>query len=95
MRNKNNNVKHEIPEDMVVLEDDQGREVHFEYLDMIEYEGIEYAVLFPLDDDSNQAAILRVNSFDGETEELSGVEDQDILEAVFAIFMERCGSDEE
>lgn len=95
MRNKNNNVKHEIPEDMVVLEDDQGREVHFEYLDMIEYEGIEYAVLFPLDDDSNQAAILRVNSFDGETEELSGVEDQDILEAVFAIFMECCGSDEE
>ncbi|MGN1115104.1 MAG: DUF1292 domain-containing protein [Candidatus Ornithomonoglobus sp.] len=95
MGNKNNNGNHGIPDDLVVLEDDQGREVHFEYLDLIEYEGIEYAVLFPLDDDSNQAAILRVNSFDGETEELSGVEDQDILEAVFEIFMERYGSDEE
>lgn len=91
----NNNGNREIPDEMVVLEDDRGREVHFEYLDLIEYEGIEYAVLFPLDDDGNRAAILRVNSFDGETEELSGVEDQDILKAVFEIFMERYGSGEE
>ncbi|MGM9935839.1 MAG: DUF1292 domain-containing protein [Candidatus Ornithomonoglobus sp.] len=95
MGNKNNNEGREIPEDMIVLEDDQGREVHFEYLDLIEYEGIEYAVLFPLDDDSNQVAILRVNSFDGETEELSGVEDQDILEAVFGMFMERYSEEDE
>ncbi|MDD6763562.1 MAG: DUF1292 domain-containing protein [Clostridiales bacterium] len=90
MGNKNNIGNIDVPQDMVVLEDDRGREVHFEYLDLIEYEGIEYAVLFPLDDDSNQVVILRVNSFDGETEELSGVEDQDILQAVFDIFMERC-----
>ena len=80
--------KHAIPDGVVTLVDDLGNEVHFEYLDIIEYEGIEYAVLFPLDDDSQRVAILRVNFFDGETEELSGVEDQDVLEAVFKIFME-------
>lgn len=80
--------KHAMPDGIVTLVDDLGNEVHFEYLDIIEYEGIEYAVLFPLDDDSNQVAILRVNFFDGETEELSGVEDQNVLEAVFKIFME-------
>ena len=82
------NKKHDMPDGVVTLTDDLGNEVHFEYLDIIEYEGIEYAVLFPLDDDSNQVAILRVNFFDGETEELSGVEDQAILEAVFKIFIE-------
>ena len=80
--------KHAMPDGVVTLVDDLGNEIHFEYLDIIEYEGIEYAVLFPLDDDSNQVAILRVNFFDGETEELSGVEDQAVLEAVFKIFME-------
>ena len=80
--------KHAMPDGVVTLVDDLGNEVHFEYLDIIEYEGIEYAVLFPLDDDSNQVAILRVNFFDGETEELSGVEDEAVLEAVFRIFME-------
>lgn len=80
--------KHAMPDGVVTLTDDLGNEVHFEYLDIIEYEGIEYAVLFPLDDDSNQVAILRVNFFDGETEELSGVEDEEVLEAVFEIFME-------
>ena len=82
------NKKHDMPDGVVTLTDDLGNEVHFEYLDIIEYEGIEYAVLFPLDDDSNQVAILRVNFFDGETEELSGVEDENVLEAVFGIFME-------
>ncbi|MCH5211697.1 MAG: DUF1292 domain-containing protein [Oscillospiraceae bacterium] len=82
------NKKHDTPDGVVTLMDDLGNEVHFEYLDIIEYEGIEYAVLFPLDDDNNQVAILRVNFFDGETEELSGVEDQEVLEAVFKIFIE-------
>lgn len=87
--------KRNIPDDIVVLEDDLGNEMHFEYLDIIEYEGIEYAVLFPLDDDSNQVAILRVNFFDGESEELSGVEDEEVLEAVFNVFMEHYSGEDD
>ena len=85
--------KHNMPDGVVTLEDDLGNKVHFEYLDIVEYDGIEYAVLFPLDNDSNQVAILRVNFFDGETEELSGVEDEDVLNAVFKIFTEGCAEE--
>ena len=36
---------------IIVLEDDLGNEVEFEYLDVIEYEGEEYILLLPADDE--------------------------------------------
>ena len=48
-------IKNNIPEEeeasIIVLEDDLGNEVEFEYLDVIEYEGIEYLYLIPANED--------------------------------------------
>lgn len=72
---------------IVVMEDDEGNVVEFEFLDLVEYEGNDYAVLLPPDDD--EVVILRVDSVDEDTEEYTGVDDEAILQAVFNIFRER------
>jgi len=78
---------------VITLTDADGSDVDFEVLDMVPYEGSEYAVLLPVDDDSEavEAVILELLAAeeDGEEDMLQGVEDQAILDAVFALFMER------
>ena len=76
---------------IVVMEDEDGNVVEFEFLDLIEYEGNDYAILLPPDDD--EVVILRVDSVDEDTEEYIGVDDEDILQAVFGIFREKYKDD--
>ena len=49
-------------ENVVTLTDEDGVEVDFEILDVVPYEGGEYAVLLPVDDESDvvDAVILEV-----------------------------------
>jgi len=63
--------------------------MRFEYLDCVEYQGIEYLVLMPADDDSNEIVILAIEPVDEETENYLAVEDEAVLDAVYAIFKER------
>ena len=68
-----------LPEEEVstlTLTDENGVDTTFEYLDCIEYEGVEYLVLMPEGDESGEIVIL-------------AVEDEAILNAVFAIFTEK------
>ena len=78
---------------VITLTDADGSDVDFEVLDMITYQDSEYAVLLPVDDDSEavEAVILELLAAeeDGEEDMLQGVDDQEILDAVFALFMER------
>ena len=75
---------------IIVLEDDLGNEVEFEYLDVIEYEGEEYILLPPADDEeADGVLILKIVSLDDETESFEGIEDQELLDAVFAIFKDK------
>ena len=78
---------------VITLTDADGSDVDFEVLDMVPYKDSEYAVLLPVDDDSEavEAVILELLAAeeDGEEDMLQGVEDQEILDAVFALFMER------
>ena len=75
---------------IIVLEDDLGNEVEFEYLDVIEYEGEEYILLLPADDEeADEVLILKIVSLDEETESYEGIEDQELLDAVFAIFKDK------
>lgn len=80
-------------ENIVTLTDMDGTEVDFEILDIVPYEGGDYAVLLPVDDDSDavDAVILEVLPAEEEAEEdmLQGVEDPAVLDAVFGLFMER------
>ncbi len=81
-----------IPEEEVsilTLTDENGADIDFEYLDCIEYEGKEYLVLMPLEEESNEIVILEVEPVDEENENYLAVSDEAVLDAVYAIFKER------
>lgn len=75
----------------VLLTDEEGSEVECELLDRIEFEGQVFSVLLPIDDDSSEpeAIILR----EGEGGDLEGFEDEELLDRVFALFLEKNGLD--
>ena len=81
-----------IPEEEVsilTLTDENGADVEFEYLDCIEYEGKEYLVLLPMEEDAAEVVILEVEPVDEENENYLAVDDEDVLMAVYAIFKEK------
>jgi uncharacterized protein YrzB (UPF0473 family) len=82
-----------IPEEeetsILTLTDENGEEVDFEYMDCIEYQGKEYLVLMPADEESSEIVILEVEPVDEENENYLSVTDEATLEAVYAIFKEK------
>ena len=59
-------------DNIIVLNDENGEEIEFEFLDLIEYEGDEYVVLLPNDEDEEDAGevvILKLEDSDSEDEE--------------------------
>ena len=81
-----------IPEEEVsilTLTDENGADVEFEYLDCIEYEGKEYLVLMPANEDSNEIIILEVEPVDEENENYLSVTNESVLNAVYDIFKDR------
>lgn len=73
----------------LMLTDENGVDTEFEYLDCIDYEGKEYLILLPLDDEENGIVILEVEPVDEETENYLSVTDTDVLDAVYGIFKEK------
>ena len=90
-----NNDMEELGEDLdniVVLNDEEGKEVKFEFLDLIEYEDEEYVILLPIeeDEDSEEVVILKVEDTDSDEEEsYVSVDDEEVLNTVFEIFKEK------
>ena len=87
-------IKNNIPEEedasIIVLEDDLGNEVEFEYLDVIEYEGVEYLYLIPAnEEDGDDVVILKITSIDDETEMFEGIEDEELLDTLFDMFKDK------
>lgn len=74
---------------IITLTDENGEEISFEYLDCIEYGGKEYLILMPADEEDNSIVILEIEPVDEENENYLAVEDEAILDAVYAIFKER------
>ena len=74
---------------ILVLTDENGQDVEFEYLDCIEYEGKEYLVLMPVEEISTEIIILEIEPVDEENENYLSVEDEQILDAVYGIFKEK------
>ena len=74
---------------ILTLTDENGEEMEFEYLDCIEYQGVEYLVLMPVEDESNEIVILQIQPVDEENENYLAVEDEAVLDAVYGIFKER------
>ncbi|MBP3796535.1 MAG: DUF1292 domain-containing protein [Ruminococcus sp.] len=73
-------------DNIVTLNDEFGNEVQFEFLDLVEYNGEEYIVLLPADDEDGEVVILKVEELDDDKDSYTSVEDEDILMAVFQIF---------
>ena len=78
---------------VITLTDSDGSDVDFEVLDIVPYKEHEYVVMLPVDDesDSPEAVILELLEAEEDNEEdmLQGVEDEEILNAVFNLFMEK------
>jgi len=88
----NNFSEGEELDNIIVLNDEQGNEVEFEFLDLIEFEGEEYVVLLPvaLEDDAGEVVILKVEDTESEDEEsYVSVDDEEVLNKVFEIFKEK------
>jgi len=76
-------------DNVLVLNDEDGNEVEFEFLDLIEYEGEEYVVLLPVEED-NEVVILKLEEAESEDEEsYVSVEDEEVLNKVFEMFKEK------
>ena len=86
---ENNELLQEEEIELLTLTDENGEDVEFEYLDSIDYEGKEYIVLLPADENDNEVLILEVEPVDEENENYISVKDEAILEAVYAIFKDR------
>ena len=93
MNDEENNVPEEGLDNIIVLNDENGEEVQFEFLDLIELEGEEYVVLLPLEEDEDEAGevvILKVEDTESEEEEsYVSVDDEEVLNKVFEIFKEK------
>ncbi len=74
---------------IVNLVDDEGNEVEFELLDVIEYENEEYVVLIENNEEAEGVVILKIESFDDETENYVSISDEEILSNVFETFKEK------
>ncbi len=73
----------------LMLTDENGVDTEFEYLDCIEYDGKEYLVLLPVEDEENAIVILEIEPVDEENENYLSVSDTEILDAVYSIFKDR------
>ena len=73
----------------LTLTDENGVDTEFEYLDCIAYDGKEYLLLLPLDDEESGIVILEIEPVDEENENYLAVDDTKILDAVYSIFKDR------
>ena len=76
-------------DNIIVLNDDEGNEIEFAFLDLVEYNSNEYVVLLPADDDADEVVILQVEDAGEDTESYTSVDDEETLTAVFEIFKDK------
>ena len=86
---ENENILEEEEVSILTLTDENGQDVDFEYMDCLEYQGKEYLVLMPLEEEDNEVVILEVEPVDEEIENYLAVEDEAVLNAVFDMFKEQ------
>ena len=88
----------EFGSDFVTISDDEGNDYILEHLDSIEVDDTFYIAFLPTDideeDEDYGLIILKVVEEDGE-EILASVDDEEVLDDIYARFMERLLDDEE
>ena len=82
-------------DNIITLNDENGNEVKFEFLDLVELDDEQYVVLLPVleegEEDDGEVVILKVEDTDEDSEEESyvSVDNEDTLMQVFNIFKEK------
>ena len=89
MADEKNIEEFENEDALITLVDDEGNEVEFEFLDVVEYEGEEYIVLIENDEDADEVVILKINPIDDNTEEYVSIDDEDLIQKLFDIFKKK------
>ena len=90
----NENLNEEL-DNIVILNDEDGNEVKFEFLDLVDYENEQYVVLLPMaedeEEDDGEVVILKLEDTDDDSEEESyvSVDDEEVLMKVFDIFKDK------
>ena len=80
-------------DNIIVLNDEEGNEVEFEFLDVVELDGKEYIVLLPVEEIENgEVVIFRVEGTEDD-ETYIGLEDEAEAERVFLAFKEKAKDD--
>ncbi len=86
-------------DNIIILNDEEGNEVKFEFLDLIDLDDEEYVVLLPVteegEEEEGEVVILKVEDTDDDLDEESyvSIEDEDTLNKVFEIFKEKFKDD--
>lgn len=84
--------KNEIPEEniIVLFDEEENKEIPCEWLDSVEYEGGQYAVVLPVDSEDGTVLIMEMipddDSDDEESWLFNGIEDKNVLDAVYEEF---------
>ena len=82
-------------DNIITLNDEDGNEVKFEFLDLVELDNEQYVVLLPVleegEEDDGEVVILKIEDTDDESEEESyiSVDNEETLMKVFNIFKEK------
>lgn len=79
--------------EIVVLTDDQGKEVEFEHIDTIELDDQYYVILLPVIDPDDGVVILKFESDDEEV--LVGVDDDEEAQRVLDTYLAMTEEEEE
>ena len=94
------NYEGEDLDNIVILKDEDGNEVKFEFLDLVELDDEEYVVLLPVneagEEDDGEVVILKLEDNDNEEsdeESYVSVEDEETLNKVFEIFKDKFKDD--
>ena len=86
-------------DNIIILNDEEGNEVKFEFLDLVELDDEEYVVLLPVteegEEEEGDVVILKVEDTDEDSDEESyvSIDDEDTLNKVFEIFKEKFKDD--
>ena len=82
---------------IITLTDDDGNEVDFLLLDVVEYDEKDFLVLLPLEDeeDEDDNVLILQAVRNGEEETYVGIEDDAVLNAVFELFTAQLEADGE
>lgn len=93
MDNENKNFEDENEFDeldnRIILNDEEGNEIEFEFLDVVEVDGNEYVVLLPVEEaEKGEVVIFRIEGSE-EDESYVSLEDDVEAEKVFQAFKEK------